>query len=119
MIALLATYVIPKLSSQSIETGLKLLNLKIAPILSHGIEVNWKYPSKSDYHVLEQGKDCFVRKLLSVDKSTRTRFTYSLVNCNLFVAELKRRFHLPDTTEYLKFYRQRELENLPEDFLFE
>jgi hypothetical protein len=118
IIALLATYDIPKLSSLSIETGLKLFNLKIAPILSYGIEVIWKHLSKDDFLSLERGKASFVRKLLSVSKSTRTRFTYSLVNCNLFVEELKHRFHLPDTPAYLKFYRERELEleTLPRDF---
>jgi Reverse transcriptase (RNA-dependent DNA polymerase) len=117
-IALFATYDIPKLSMLSVETGLKLFDLKIAPILSYGIESIWQYLSKDDLHLLEKGKACFVRKLLSVDKSTRSRFTYSLVNCKLFVEQMKNRFNLCETEAYKNFYKERmlELENLPGDF---
>jgi len=35
-----ATFDLPKFCSLSIDTGLKLFNLKIAPILSYGIDGN-------------------------------------------------------------------------------
>jgi len=70
-----ATFDLPKLCSLSIDTGLKLFNLKIAPILSYGIEAIWKYLTLSDFRIIEKVKGCFTRKLLSVDKSSRSKFT--------------------------------------------
>jgi len=116
--AMFATFDLPKLCSLSIDTGLKLFNLKIAPILSYGIEAIWKYLTLSDFRIIEKVKGCFIRKLLSVDKSSRSKFTYSLVNSKLFVEELKQKFNLPETPAFLKFYDQRlnELNTLPDNF---
>ena len=116
--AMFATYDIQKLSMLSIDTGLKLFDLKIAPIISYGIQSIWEFLSKDDFHMIEKVKACFIRKLLSVDKSTRSRFTYPLVNCKLFVEELKHRFNLSATKAYSDFYNERmkELENLPGDY---
>jgi hypothetical protein len=50
--AICATHKIKNLSQMSIEAGLKLFDLAVAPIASYGIEVIWPHLSKNDLQKL-------------------------------------------------------------------
>jgi hypothetical protein len=45
--------------------------------------------------------------LLSLSKTTKSRLTYELVECDLFVNDLKLQFNLPDSKAYDNFMEQK------------
>jgi hypothetical protein len=105
--ALMATYGIRELKNLSIETAIKLFNLKISPTASYAIEIIWPYLTKKDFENLERVKTRYFKKVLGLSKFTRSRYVYELVGEDLFVTDLKNRFNLPDTNVYLKFCEEK------------
>jgi hypothetical protein len=105
--ALMATYGIKELNLLSIGTAIKLFNLKISPTASYAIEVVWPYLTKKDLENLERVKTRYFKKALGLSKFTRSRYVYELVGEDLFVNDLKNRFQLPDTNNYLKFCEEK------------
>jgi hypothetical protein len=105
--ALMATYGIKQLPLLSIETAIKLFNLKISPTASYAIEIVWPYLTKKDFENLERVKTRYFKKVLGLSKFTRSRYVYELVGEGLFVTDLKSRFNLSDTNVYLKFCEEK------------
>lgn len=94
----------------SVDSALKLFDLAIAPVASYGIEILWNYLDKNDLYKLESVKSRFLKKLLSLSKYTKSRFTYKLVETDLFINDLMNRFSLnsDDNKDYDKFKQQKE-----------
>jgi hypothetical protein len=104
--AIFATYKIKNLSQMSIEAGLKLFDLAIAPIASYGIEVIWPHLTKNDLQKLETAKSRFLKRLLGLSKVNKSRFTYQLADCDLFVSDLCNKFNLCKNDAYENFISQ-------------
>ena len=94
---------IPKLNLLSIDTALKLFDLKIAAIASYGIELIWPLLKESDLMLLESVKAAYLKRMLCLYKKVQSRHVYLLAQTNYFVTELKERFSLSDTPHYQKF----------------
>jgi hypothetical protein len=60
--ALFATYNIHELNNLSIETALKLFDLKVSPIASSGIEIIWPNLTKLDLENIERVKTRYLKK---------------------------------------------------------
>jgi hypothetical protein len=58
----------------SIEAGLKLFDLAIAPIASYAIEVIWPFLTKNDFQKLETAESRFLKRLLGLSKVNKSRF---------------------------------------------
>jgi hypothetical protein len=95
------------LSLTSVETALKLFDLAVSPVASYGIEAIWPYLSCDDLNNLEKAKSRFLKRVLSVSKYTKSRFTYELTETDLFVNDLKMKYKLIDTVAYDKFIEQK------------
>jgi hypothetical protein len=104
--AVFASYKLKQLPLMSIEAGLKLFDLAIAPVASYGIEAIWPYLSVNDLNKLETAKSRFLKRLLSVKKTLKSRFTYQLADCDLFVSDLVIRYKLPTNEKYETFVAQ-------------
>lgn len=105
--ALFATYNIRELNNLSVETALKLFDLKVSPIASYGIEITWPHLTKLDFENLERVKTRYLKRVLGLSKYIRSRFVYELVDTDLFVNDLKQKFDLPETDAYVKFYEEK------------
>jgi hypothetical protein len=101
--AIFAISKLRSLNQTSVETALKLFDLAVSPVASYGIEAIWPYLSSNDLNNLEKAKSRFLKRVLSMDKKLKSRFTYELVETDLFVNDLKYKYNLPDTEEYDKF----------------
>jgi hypothetical protein len=81
--------------------------LAVSPVASYGIEAIWRYLSKNDLNNLEKANSRFLKRVLSMDKTLRSKFTYELVETDLFVHDLKREYNLPDTAAYDEIMEQK------------
>src|SRR5215469_8931717 len=87
----------------SVETGLKLFHLKIAPIATYGLALIWKYLTLENLRTLDRVKCVYLKRLLSVSPFTRNRYAYLMANCPTFIEEVKCTFSLPTTHAYQLF----------------
>jgi hypothetical protein len=110
--ALLATYNIRELRNLSVDTAVKLFDLKISPIASYAIEAIWPFLSASDFEKLEKVKTRFFKKVLGLSKYTRSRFVYELLDTDLFMHDLKQKFSLNETIAFNSFFEERLLNKL-------
>jgi hypothetical protein len=88
----------------SIETAMKLFELKFSPIASYGIKVIWPFLSKNDLEKLEIVKTRYLKKVLGLSKFNWSRYVYELVDTDLFVSDLKEKFSLSESKSYENFY---------------
>lgn len=81
----------------SISTALALFNLKIAPIATYGIRAVWEDLTVANLRELEKTKSMFVKRVLSVSRTARTRLAYQLAGCEYLIQDIIRTFRLPIT----------------------
>jgi hypothetical protein len=110
--AIFATYNIRELNNLSIETALKLFDLKVSPIASYGIEIIWPHLTKLDLENIERVKTRYLKRVLGLSKYIRSRFVYELVDTDLFVSDLKLKFSLPETEVYNKFCEEKSMNKI-------
>jgi hypothetical protein len=84
----------------SLKTGNKLFMAKIVPILTYGTELIWEHLKKRDLEQIERVKAAFLKRALSVDKTTQNRLVYELAKEPFLIEELRVEKHLPATTSY-------------------
>lgn len=102
----------------SIDTALKLFDLKVAPIASYGIELTWPILKTGHLERLESVKAAFLKRVLCLYKKSKSRYVYLLTGSEFFVTELKERFNLPDTDAYKEFksIRQQKANEIDPEF---
>jgi hypothetical protein len=81
---------------------LKLFALAVSIVASCVIEAIWSYLTINDLNNLEEPKSRFLKRVLSIEKKRKSRFTYQLVETDLLANDLKYKYNLPDTDEYDK-----------------
>lgn len=89
----------------SVETALRLFDLKIAPTACYGIEVIWEKLTTPNMETLNRVKATFLKRVLGLHNSTRNRFAFLLANSPLFIEDLVRRYKLPPTEAYTEWIR--------------
>ena len=92
----------------SIDTCLELFKIKIAPIASYGIEVIWEHCSLRNLRELDKVYTLFLKRALSVSKSSKNRLVYKLVGTPSFIEYVAGVFSLPQTTSYNAFLAERQ-----------
>jgi hypothetical protein len=76
------------LRKTSIVTAIKLFGLAVFPVASYMIEAIWPYFSVDDLNNLEKTKSRYLKRVLSMDKTERSRLTYELIETD-FCKRLK------------------------------
>ena len=82
--ALMVTYSIKNLHKLSIETAVKLFDLKVSPTASYGIEVIWPYLTINDFETLERVKTRYLKKVLGIQNSYKIEVSHN-INCYSFI----------------------------------
>jgi hypothetical protein len=115
-----ATFDIKNLQKMSVKAALELFQLKIEPIASYGITVIWPYLSDSDIRSLNMVFDMYLKRLMSVHKSTKNRLIHHILEVDSFVGHLQAKFNLPYTGNFGKMLYEREQKSvmLSPDFLY-
>lgn len=103
--AVTATNSIPKPHLLSLRTALRLFDLKIAPTASYGIDIIWDKLTLANLETLNKIKATFLRRVLGLHSSSRSRYVFLLANSPLFIEDLVSRFHLPPTEIYKEWIR--------------
>ena len=88
---------IPKPSSLSLATVIKLFDLKIAPIASYGIQVVWRHLSQIQLEELGKLKTALLKIALCLHRSARNRLVLQLTNTRPLSLDLQEKYGLPDT----------------------
>jgi hypothetical protein len=107
-------FMLPDLKNLSLDTGLKLFNIRIAPCVSYGIRQIWPFLRVANLQAIDSVKTTYLKKLLSVSKFTRNRIVYLLVGCKTFIEEILETFQLEKTDAVIEFLAglERKFENL-------
>jgi len=92
----------------SLKTALQLFTLKVAPIAAYGIQLTWEHLSARDLYLLESVKSAFLKRVLGLHCTTRSRYTYILSGTSLFVADLMKSFKLSETESFKAFEESQE-----------
>jgi len=117
--ALIALANMKNLHRLSVETALKLFDLKISPIISYGLQVIWSHLAPANFTEIEKIKATYLKRCLCLHKSTRNRILYPLCNTGSFVEELRYLFQLRETHAFEEFVTQfyeKQVEINPEFF---
>jgi len=93
-------------SELSISTAVKLFDIKVAPIVTYGIEVAWEFLSVKDLECIEKVKAAYLKRVLKVHKTSRNRLVYTLLGEVPFVQSFKERRGLADTRAWTLFRAQ-------------
>ena len=104
----------------SVNTAIKLFYLKIAPIVTYGIELVWKHLLLSDLLLFDRVLATYLKRVLSVSVMTRNRYVFLMAACDTFVERIKRQFSLSHTAayaDYLHLYDEKYALIEPEFFL--
>jgi hypothetical protein len=95
------SYEIKALSKISVRAALELFDGKVAPMASYAIDVFWELLSKKNFELLESNKSGFLKRLLCLHISTKSRLIYPLVDTLFFVEEIQ--FNLNKSVQYQEF----------------
>lgn len=105
--AIIAANAIAKPQLLSLNTALRLFDLKVAPTASYGIEVIWERLSIANLETLNRVKSCFLKRTLCLHPTARSRYAFLLANAPLFIEDLVKRYNLPTTkalTEWIRIW---------------
>ena len=95
--ALIAISTINKPQLLSVETAIRLFDLKIAPIASYGVSIIWNDLTAACFEDLNRLKAAYLKRVLGLHRTARNRLAYLLVDTPLFSEELRSRFDQPAT----------------------
>ena len=98
--ALIAMHDIKNITRLSLETAMKLFNLKISPIMTYGIDLIWEHLNKDNLQDIERIKASFLKKALGLSKFTPSRITYLLSKEPFYLEELRLQRLLTATGPY-------------------
>jgi hypothetical protein len=86
---------IQSLSKLSLETALKLFDMKIVPILTYGLEILWEHLGGNSLKTLECMKAIYLKKALRVSRCTLSWLVYILARESLPIEDLQYKLLLP------------------------
>lgn len=72
----------------SVETGMRIFQMKIAPIVTYGMTAFASYLTKAHFKIIDQVKAAFVKRLLGVHSSTSSTLALLMLNENSFLYDL-------------------------------
>lgn len=104
--AILAGLTITNPQLLSLDTALKLFDIKVGPIATYGIDLMWNNLTILHLKKIEKVKSLFVKRALCVARTTLTRLAYKLAGCKYFIMEIKDRFGLPETPGFIAFTQE-------------
>ncbi|PSN47824.1 hypothetical protein C0J52_16432 [Blattella germanica] len=94
----MAMHEIKLIRSLSLETAMALFRAKILPILTYGLEIIGPHLTKKNLATLERVKAAYIKKVLGVSKTTRSRLVYVLARETFLVEDLRTNLILPNTS---------------------
>ena len=98
--ARLASTSIPKPQDLSLDTTLRLFDMKILSIASYGIQITWEHLTMPQLDCLDELKAGLLKLALAVHRSSRNRLVYRLADTPSLTKDLQRRFSLPVTKTF-------------------
>jgi Reverse transcriptase (RNA-dependent DNA polymerase) len=104
----LATFDIKKLTRLSTDAAIRLFFIKVAPIASFGIAVAWPYLTLTDLRQLNMVFDSYLKRMLSVHKSSKNRIIHFILAAGSFVEYLHSTFNLPYTAAFGALLQERD-----------
>src|SRR5580693_5943219 len=87
----------------SVGTGVKVLNMKFLPMLSYGLDRAWKHLTVENFRSLERCFCTFMKRVLSLHKTTKNRFVYLLADCPPSVEAIRKRLWVLPTRSFTEF----------------
>jgi len=87
----------------SLSTGLRLFDVKVAPMATYAIQVIWPYLKLKDLETLDRVKTMYLKRAMGLPRTSRNRLVYHLAGCQPFVMSLHDALSLPHTTPYDQF----------------
>ena len=78
--AAIATLLTRKLDQYSINTGIRLFNIKIRPIVTYGLTAIAEYLKVDDLFEIDKTKSKFLKRMLCVPSTTSTELTHYICN---------------------------------------
>ena len=104
--AKLAFCTIPNPRCLSLNTALRLFDLKIVPIATYGIKLTWNLLKAHHLEELDKLKASYLKRCMGLHKTSRNRKVYRLAGCPLLTEELQNQLELPPTQEFKKNQEQ-------------
>ena len=104
---------IPTPQRLSLETAMRLFDMKIGSVASYGIQLVWKDLTYAQLDKLDKVKATFLKRALGLPRNAKNRLTYALAGTLPFVEDLVTRFSL-EVTPALTVFRQRYSEKMRE-----
>ena len=101
--ALVASLGIRAPTRLSLQTALRLFNMKIAPVAAYGIQAVWPHLSSIQLEKLDRVKPAFLKHWLGLHSSALNRLLYLLCDTPLLIEDLRVQYRLPTTDAYLEF----------------
>jgi hypothetical protein len=74
----------------SVNAALELFDRKVAPMATYAIQVFWEHISFKNFEKLESIKSRYLKRLLCLHISTKSRLVYPLVDTLFFVEEIQK-----------------------------
>src|SRR5580693_5329410 len=87
----------------SVGTAVKVFNMKFLPMLSYGLDRVWKHLTVENFRSLEPCFCTFMKRVLSLHKSTKNRFVYLLADCPPSVEVMRQRLRILPTISFTEF----------------
>jgi hypothetical protein len=101
--AICAIFDIRNLRGLSVDTAVRLFNLKILPTASYGIRTIWEHLTVANLLEMDKTKSTFLKRVLGISKYTRNRVTYLIAGGKTMVEDLVQTYDLPVTEQYQGF----------------
>lgn len=98
--ALVAAHQIQNPQKLSLNTAMRLYDLKVAPVVSYNIEMFWDDLTVGNLEMLNKVKASFIKRTLGLHPTTRSRLAYLLAGSMLAIEDFRARFGLRETDAY-------------------
>ncbi|XP_018496824.1 uncharacterized protein LOC108864883 [Galendromus occidentalis] len=98
--------VIGKLNRLSLHTAIALFKMKLMPIISYGLKRVWNHLTSTDFKKLEQCFTLYMKRALSLHRSTRSRYVYALTGSPLMINEIRERIREEQTPPFIQVLQE-------------
>ena len=87
----------------SLSAATKLFALKAVPMMSYSLGRVWKYLSLADFRLLEGCFCTYMKRVLCLSMTARSRFVYLLADCGPIMEAIRSRLKAPITESFSQF----------------